>query len=317
MYLHEQIQNEYIWNALAVDKMISDFIDPEGTDFSIFSVMSASLVLASAATGFIPVAGQYITAALTVGIGSFSMASIFEPDSVDPTAKLSDQLSGAFGGTMKQLGNTMDAAFNGGDTSILPVLDENSHFQTNTSKFFADGRWLVPSVEDSMKPVIDEMAKRTRHGVINTLVKASSQFIMIDQNAQDEESCLSYYRDYSDNTVSGAMAVWLEGLTDLEAGCAILFSWQSFPSGAGFPMDNSYTDMMTNDYEIDLNEMYSNAWECAIKHPEGDGKLSFDPFNFEVSDKLPECFWNVGVIRGWWHDGDFNSVEVGDLDTTS
>lgn len=70
-------------------------------------------------------------------------------------------------------------------------------------------------------------------------------------------------------------------------------------------VDDGPMSVAMNDYGMDKDEFYSNAYGCAEAFPDGDGKISGDIADIPTDGSLPLCFFNVPLTEGWIEeDGD-------------
>ena len=66
-------------------------------------------------------------------------------------------------------------------------------------------------------------------------------------------------------------------------------------------IDDGPMSVGMNDYGLDMDEFFSNAYDCALANPEGGGKVSPDISLLPKDGRLPQCFYNVPLVQGWTH----------------
>ena len=293
-YLDNAVTAKTLMQTLDIDRIVEDFdIEYPGEDINILSMMSSAMVVAS---GAVALAAPAVSAGLTIALGSLSMAAQFQQDQVDPTSDLEQQLKDSYNGIRTEIESTLVRAFVSGESGDLSNL--GSGYTTATANWFADGRWLLSEVSQYLKPIVDEFAIRSRHGLVNGAMKANLYIMLINTDVGDE--CES-----QDNG-----AVWMTGLVDGEDGqCYNLF--YVFPeqvTARGMDAEDDVITNMVDEYGIDLTEMYTNVWECAIANPDGDVEFDGSYVDWEGAGDgvLPPCFWNYGVLRASY-DSDTNA----------
>jgi hypothetical protein len=248
------------------------------------------------ASGPIGLAAPALSAGLTVGIGAFGMAAQFQQDEIDPTSDLEQQLKDSYTAIRTEIESTLSRAFKDGSPSSGDLSNLGSGYNTATANWFVGGRWLLEEVAEYMKPTVDEFGKRMRHGLVNTAMKANLYIMLVNTDVGDE--CES-----QDNG-----AKWMTGLVDGEDGqCYNLF--YVFPeqnAARGMDAEDDVITNMVDNYEIDLNEMYTNVWECAIANPDGGVEFDGSYLDWEgAGDGVPPpCMWNYGVLRASYNADD-------------
>ncbi|KAK2764256.1 hypothetical protein FQN54_008948 [Arachnomyces sp. PD_36] len=293
-YMDNAITAKTLIQSLDIASVVEDFdIEYPAEDINILSMMAGAMVVAS---GPIGLAAPTLSAGLTVGIGSLSMASQFQQDQIDPTSDLEQQLKDSYTATREEIENTLRRAFVNGSPDSGDLSNLGSGYTTATANWFVDGRWLLSDVNNYLKPMVDEFATRARHGLVNTAMKANIYIMLVNTDVGDE--CES-----QDNG-----AVWMEGLSDGEDGqCYNLF--YVFPEqnvARGQDAEDDVVTNMVDNYGIDLAEMYTNVWECAIANPDGGEEFdgSYADWEGAGDGALPPCFWNFGVLRASYNADD-------------
>jgi hypothetical protein len=81
------------------------------------------------------------------------------------------------------------------------------------------------------------------------------------------------------------------------------------------PVDDPFKKMQ--EYGFNQIEFFKNAFDCAVNHADGSGKVATDVNSLPFDGSIPECFYNFGVLRGNYDktmkemsEVDINTVDV-------
>ncbi|KAL4912921.1 hypothetical protein BDW62DRAFT_206072 [Aspergillus aurantiobrunneus] len=285
--VHEGLQDGTINSSLRIDDMISKFGLGEDTsgDINVMSVLSAAFTMAAgAAVGAPPLAGP-----LTVIAGAFSMASVFGTSTTpDPTAAVNVQLADAFVAAQEAIVETTKVIFGGpNDDSTEDLPMQVGDYHDAMARFFAEGKFLGLDMSSSLTEITKEWSRRHSQALAAWFIGHMGYIVTVATNQGSREDC-------------EAMNMWSTYFHEPTSRCFNVMKyneggWGTMP----LKMDDGPMSVAMNDYGVDKDEFYNNAYACAEAFPDGGGKVSSDYSTIPKDGSLPTCFFNVPLVEGW------------------
>lgn len=130
-----------------------------------------------------------------------------------------------------------------------------------------------------------------------SVLESQGWTLFIDPGIPDEARCKQ----------DGGSHIW----RDESKECWGLLKWAKVPSGDPFSADTLEVTQLPEDivekmkdYKMDLKKVYDNAVACSLAHPDSAKIIKIKELRPD-GDKLPECFFSIGVRKGMFHANEF------------
>ncbi|KAL4804993.1 hypothetical protein BDV18DRAFT_161393 [Aspergillus unguis] len=285
--IHDAITDGTVSLGLELDEMIEKF-GAKTTD-------GAADVLGALAAGFTIAAGTAAAAApiagpLTVIAGVFSMTALFAPgEDPDPTADLSVQLQQSYDIARSSLDMANRLIFgdpnNGDSTEDLP--QQVGDYHDAMARFFAEGKFLGGAVVGSLTELTNGWKNRHKQALAAWFIGHMGYIVTVATNKGNRADC-------------EAMNMWSTYFHEPTSRCYNVMRYN--PGGWGvMPLEigDGPMSVAMNDYGVDKDEFYNNAYGCAEAFPDGGGKVQMDANEITLDGSLPTCFFSVPLVEGW------------------
>ncbi|KAI9367076.1 hypothetical protein BJX61DRAFT_547845 [Aspergillus egyptiacus] len=286
--VHDAVNDGTISLGLELEQMIEKF-GPQSTEGEVdaMGALAAAFTIAAGATVEVPP----LAGALTAVAGVFSMASVLTPSSEpqDPTAELKVKLQQSYDMAREALDQANRVIFgdpgNGGSTEDLPL--QVGEYRDAMARFFAEGKFLGGAVIGSLTELTNEWKHRHQQALSAWFIAHMGYIVTVATNKGNRADC-------------EAMNMWSTYFHEPTSRCFNVMRYN--PGGWGvmpLEIDDGPMSVAMNDYGVDKDEFYNNAYGCAEAFPDGGGKVEIDIKTLPLDGTLPTCFFNVPLVEGW------------------
>jgi hypothetical protein len=164
---------------------------------------------------------------------------------------------------------------------------------THVSGFMNDGRWLLGDVNEALTPLKNAMTNTIRQGLVKSIQKPQQFFVFIN-TGKSEADCPDRVGGIYMSQYGGCVDFWYN-----------MGRWSSNKFYANAAADEKMNDLKGEvGGSVNLEAMYTNAIECAIKYGTSDQSVG-DSSAWPSDGSYPDCFFNYPVFKGWgsWKGG--------------
>ncbi|KAK2765526.1 hypothetical protein FQN54_008380 [Arachnomyces sp. PD_36] len=281
VYLSDQLEASTLYNSIRMSDMEDKFGATPDDDVNPLAIASASFTIASAFAG--PLLGP-----MTIAIGAFGLGAELTPAPPDITATIGEQFSDAFYNAKVQLDETVANIFGGeNDMSTEDLPMQTGDYQDAMARFFDGGKFLVQDIQSGMQHVFDEFISVQQKALAGQFIRYMGYVVVVHTNKHSIDEC------------QDLMPMWSTYFQEVTGRCyTVMKAAPEHSPDWPLGIDDGPMSVGINDYGLDFDEFYTNAYDCAAANPEGGAKLSSDASLLPKDGSIPGCFYNVPVVEG-------------------